>query len=102
MYKYIYKGHDCASIKVVEEKSKIIYNEAHTYIEGRCITPPEACWRLFGNEIQKKSHSVQRLNIHLPGQYKITNLDQAQEDLADIGHKVSKLEAYFKHNNAVK
>ena len=51
LYKYIYKGHDFVLIKVVEEKSKILHNEAHTYIEGQCITPPEACWRLFGNEI---------------------------------------------------
>ena len=38
----------------------------------------------------------------MPGQYKITNLDQAQEDLSNIGHKGSTLEAYFKRNNAMK
>ena len=102
LYKYIYKGHDCASIKVVEEQRTLIYNEANTYIEGRSVTPPEGCWRLFAFQIQKKSHSVQRLNIHLPGQYRIANLDQAQEDLADIGQRGSTLEAYFRHNKKIK
>ncbi|GBP65114.1 hypothetical protein EVAR_5260_1 [Eumeta japonica] len=93
-------GHDCASIKVVEEQRTLIYNEANTYIDGRCVTPPEACWRLFA-EIQK-SHSIQRLDIHLPGQYRIANLDQIQEDLADVGQRGSTLDAYFKHNKQIK
>ena len=54
LYKYIYKGHDCAFIKVVENQRNLNYNEADAFIQGRCITPPEACWRLFGNEIKKK------------------------------------------------
>ena len=29
-------------------------------IQGRCIALPEACWRLFGNEIQKLIYSVQK------------------------------------------
>ena len=54
LYKYIYKGHDCAYNKVVENQRSLNYNEADAYIQGRCITPPEACWRLFDNEIKKK------------------------------------------------
>lgn len=100
--KYIYKGHDCAFIKVVEHQRRLNYNEADAYIQGRCITPPEACWRLFGNEIQKKSHTVQRLDIHLPGKFRNLNIDQSQEDLADIGQKGSTLEAYFRHNRALR
>ena len=102
LYKYIYKGHDCASIKIVENQRSLIYNEADTYVEGRCITPPEACWQLFGHEIQRKSRIVQRLNIHLRGQYRMQDIDQAQEDLADIGQKGSMLEAYFRHNQVLK
>ena len=46
LYKYIYKEHDCASIKIVENKNKwcMVYKEAETYVEGRCITPTEAHW----------------------------------------------------------
>ncbi|XP_055871668.1 uncharacterized protein LOC129923663 [Biomphalaria glabrata] len=98
LYKYIYKGHDCAYIKIVEEQKRINYNEPDTYIEGRCITPPEACWRLSGNELQKKSHVVQRLDIHLPGHYRMSDIVNVQEDLADTGIKGSTLESYFKTN----
>ena len=80
LYKYIYKGHDCASIKIVENKRCMVYNEAETYVEGRCITPTEACWRLFSYDIQKKSHVVQRLNVHLPGRYLMQNISQNQEN----------------------
>ncbi|CAH0716011.1 unnamed protein product, partial [Brenthis ino] len=96
--KYDVTRHDYASIKVVEEQRTLIYNEANTYIEGRCVTPPEACWRLFALEIPKKSYSVQRLDTHLPGQKRIANLNQTHEDLADIGQRGSTLKAYFKHN----
>lgn len=97
-----YKGHDCAFLKVVEDQLRINYNEADAYVQGRCITSAEGCWRLFGFEIQKKSHAVQRLDIHLPGQYRISNLEQTQEDLADIGIKYSTLEAYFRHNQSLR
>ncbi|XP_054289208.1 uncharacterized protein LOC129004674 [Macrosteles quadrilineatus] len=99
LYKYIYKGHDCANVKIVENVARIMYNEAETFVEARYISPPEACWRLAGNEIQRKSHSVQRLDIHLEGQYRVGNMEQTQEDVADTGLKGSTLEAYFKHNS---
>ncbi|XP_054274451.1 uncharacterized protein LOC128994153 [Macrosteles quadrilineatus] len=99
LYKYIYKGHDCANVKIVENVARIMYNEAETFVEARYISPPEACWRLAGNEIQRKSHSVQRLDIHLEGQYRVGNIEQTQEDVADTGLKGSTLEAYFKHNS---
>ena len=54
LYKYVYKGHDCAFVKVIQDQRTLNYNEAETYVQGRCITPPEACWSLFGYEIQKK------------------------------------------------
>lgn len=87
LYKYIYKGYDCATIKIFENQRKLMYNEVATYIKSRYITPSEACWRLFGSEIQNKSHSVQRLDIHLRGQYRIVNIDLAQEHLADTAQK---------------
>ena len=34
---------------------------------------------------KKKSHVVQRLKVHLPGNYLMQNISQAQEDLVDIG-----------------
>ena len=62
----------------------MVSNTAETYMEGHCITPTKACRRLFSYDIQKKSHAVQGLNIHLPGNYLMQNISQAQEDLVDI------------------
>nr|XP_015925120.2 uncharacterized protein LOC107452988 [Parasteatoda tepidariorum] len=102
LYKYIYKGHDCATIKAVENQQTIIYNEPEKYVEARYISPVEACWRLFKDfEIHAKSHTVVRLDIHLPGQDGV-NLDQTPVDLADIEQKGSTLRAYFRHNTALK
>nr|XP_042901178.1 uncharacterized protein LOC122269910 [Parasteatoda tepidariorum] len=102
LYKYIYKGHDCATIKAVENQQTIIYNKPEKYVEARYISPVEACWRLFKDfEIQAKSHTVVRLDIHLPGQDGV-NLDQTPVDLANIGQKGSTLRAYFRHNTALK
>ena len=84
LYKYIYKGHDYALTKIVENSWCIVYNETKTYVDGRCITPTEACWRIFCCDIQRKSHVVQRSIVHLPGNYLMQNISRAQEDLVDI------------------
>ena len=34
---------------------------------SRYISPPEACWRLLGLSLQGKSHSVERLPVHIEG-----------------------------------
>lgn len=50
----------------------------------------------------KKVNTVQRLDIHLPGQYRMANTKQTQEDLADIGQRGSTLEAYLRYNAYLK
>jgi len=44
LYEYIYKGHDRASIKIIENKQCRVYNEAEKDVGGRWIAPTEACW----------------------------------------------------------
>ncbi|GBP88599.1 hypothetical protein EVAR_25098_1 [Eumeta japonica] len=63
------------------------------------VSHQEARWHAFENS---KKHSIQRLDIHLPGQYRVANLDQIQEDLADIEQRGSTLDAYFKYNKQIK
>lgn len=60
MYKYVYKGHDRANVK--------IENEVDMYLDCRYLSAQEACWRLFQFDMQGRSHSVIRMQIHLPGQ----------------------------------
>jgi len=53
-------------------------------------------------DIKKKNHFIQRLNVHLQGHYLIQNISQAQKDFVDIWQQGSKLEAYFRHDKALK
>lgn len=50
----------------------------------------------------KRSHYVWRLAIYLPGQYQFSNIDLAQEDLADSDQKGLTLETYFWPNRNLK
>jgi hypothetical protein len=35
------------------------------FLEGRYVAAQEACWRLFGFEINNKSHNICCLDVHL-------------------------------------
>ena len=47
LYKYVYKGHDRASISLERDASEII-NEPKEYLDARYVSASEACWRIFG------------------------------------------------------
>lgn len=70
LYKYVYKGHDCAVIKLISSDSecqeKLIFNEVDAYLSCRYVSPPEAIWRIHERRLFHRSHSIERLPIHLP------------------------------------
>ncbi|XP_057297346.1 uncharacterized protein LOC130627125 [Hydractinia symbiolongicarpus] len=68
LYKYIYKGHDCANIQIQE---KLDHNEVKTFLDARYVSAPEAAWRLFSFELHKQSHTIFRLSMHLPEQQQV-------------------------------
>lgn len=49
-----------------------------------------------------KSHTVVRLDVHLPGRFRNMNKDQIPDDLISVGQKGSKLEAWFNLNKELK
>ena len=63
LYKYIHKGHDRAAVEVVGA-----HDEIRDFLDARYVGPPEACWRLLSFEMHGKSHVVEKLPVHLPGQ----------------------------------
>ena len=73
IYKYIFKGFDCANISITTEgQPELRYNEITNYINARYVSASEAMWRLLKCKMQDRSHAVMRLPVHLPNQQRIT------------------------------
>lgn len=98
LYKYIFKGLDAGTVECVADGNKILkYDEVSNFLEGRCISPVEACWRIFKFPMQEKSHAVERLPVHLDGENLIyCDVDADESEIEDKIQKTSKLDAYYK------
>jgi len=75
LFKYIYKGHDCANIKLerpVREgataQGTLELDEIKADLDARYMSAPEAVWKLSEFPLHDKSHAIIRLAIHLPYQ----------------------------------
>ncbi|KAJ4810606.1 ATP-dependent DNA helicase PIF1 [Rhynchospora pubera] len=77
LFKYICKGPDRQYISVdtksdpsnvASSGQQSVVNEVKDYLDCRCITPPEAIWRLYQYDIHQSHPSVERLPVHLPGE----------------------------------
>ena len=90
LFGYINKGVDMATLKasVTNHKDEIEY-----FVNGRYITAPEACHKLFGFEILNVSPPTVRLPVHLEGQ-KWRRLGRVG-DQRQPADKPSELEAFF-------
>ncbi|XP_044966515.1 uncharacterized protein LOC123426713 isoform X1 [Hordeum vulgare subsp. vulgare] len=80
--KYVYKGHDRASISIDQPDEKGVVDEIKRYIDARWFTPPEAMWRIFGFNLLESFPSVLQLSLHLPNMHSVTV--KAGEDLTDV------------------
>ena len=66
LYKYVYKSFDQGAIRFEQSTGDVRYDEITGFLEGRYIAAPEACWRIFAFPLHDNSHSVTRLQLHLP------------------------------------
>jgi len=100
LYKYIYKGHDAASMIIGENINKmIIYDEIRDFIEARYVGPVEACWRILSKTLQEKSHAIIRLPVHLPNEHSIIIDENINNDaIRSAVERVTMLLDYFKLN----
>ncbi|GBN46953.1 hypothetical protein AVEN_170958-1 [Araneus ventricosus] len=74
LYKYVYKGHNAASVKIQKEGA-LDHDEILSFVEGRYVSTPEAMWSLNEFNLSHKSHTVVRLAVHLPQQQPIVYQD---------------------------
>ncbi|GBM34040.1 hypothetical protein AVEN_162220-1 [Araneus ventricosus] len=98
LYKYVYKGHDAASI-TLKNDDIVNHDEILNFLDGRYVSAPEAMWRLSEFSMSDKSHTVIRLAVHLPEQQAIFFKEgQENEAVERASIKDTTLTAWFKLN----
>ncbi|WVZ85979.1 hypothetical protein U9M48_032832 [Paspalum notatum var. saurae] len=100
LYKYLYKGHDHASVSLNEPDGQGNVDEIKMHREARWVTPLEALWRIYGFELSKNNPPVMQLQLHLPGMHMVTYEEgqDIQEILDREGAEKSMLTEYFEAN----
>ena len=89
LYKYTYKGPDRACLDRQVD-------EVQQFLDSRYCGAPEACWRLFAFPLQGRSHTVERLPVHLPLHQNVLFTRGAEQSAVQAAmSRPSKLEASF-------
>ena len=107
LFKYIYKGHERASVAMREsakEDENGNIDEIRQYRDARWVTPPEALWRIYGFELSKVHPPVKQLQLHLPDMHMVSF--HQRKKIKDVvnrpGVERSMLTAYFEANRTHK
>ena len=102
VFKYVYKGYDCAALRVhdsTEGEGTTTFNEVDAHLNARYVSPPEAVWRLHEHYMHKRSHTIERLPVHLPEEQMIYFQPGAEEEAIGISEtRKTKLTAWFELN----
>ncbi|CAB4418715.1 unnamed protein product [Rhizophagus irregularis] len=106
IYKYVYKGHDRATITLSQANSHQISNppepidEIKMYLDARYISASESIWRIFHYRMHNHTPNIQRLAIHLPNQQTVTFRDgqNLQYVVNNATARKTTLTAWFQEN----
>ena len=99
LFKYVYKGHDCANIELCEKTGDLEWNEIKSFLDTRYVSAPEAVWRLFKFSMHEQTHAIIRLKLNLPGKQPVVFVPgQEGEAIANNEQKDNTLTAWFKLN----
>ena len=94
LFKYVYKGHDCANMEILRDTIKY-------YLHARYLCSPEALHRLFGFQMRSSTYSVDRLPIHIPHMQSVFfKPGEEDEALEAAMEKETKLTAWFTLNSS--
>ncbi len=72
LFKYVYKGHDRATIEIsrqndnATEGNVVEVDEIEKYLDYRYVSRSEAAWRIFKFDMHERFPIVERLQYHLP------------------------------------
>lgn len=96
IYKYVYKGYDSATVEVGSIQDR--QDEVKNYVNGRYVGSTESMWRIYEFPMHFQSHTIMRLDIHLPNRQNII-FREGHEQQAIQNVRNTKLLAYFQLNN---
>jgi hypothetical protein len=74
LFKYVYKGHDRATIEISRQRDKITegnvvaVDEIKKYLNCRYVFASKAAWRIFKFDMHEWFPTIERLQYHLPNQ----------------------------------
>jgi hypothetical protein len=74
LFKYVYKGHDRATIEIscqsdnTTKGNVVEANEIKKYLDCCYVSTSEAAWRIFKFDMHERFPAIERLQYHLPNQ----------------------------------
>jgi hypothetical protein len=106
LFKYVYKGHDCATIEIsrqsdnATEGNVIKADEIKEYLGCRYVSASEAMWRIFKFDMHEWFPAIEHLQYHLPNQQMVLfdDDDDVQEVVARSTISRTMLTEWFKTN----
>src|SRR6266436_3848816 len=99
IHKYIYKGHDRATLEMGEDIDEIL-----EHISFHFIGPPEGCWHIFEFPLHEEKPSVYRLPVHEEDQQMVyfdDDDDDPEEFMGRDSIKKTHLTEWFTANRAL-
>jgi hypothetical protein len=103
LYMYIYKGPEGASYSVDKSDNgdKVVIHEIKQFRDARCVTPPEAAYRLYGFSLYQMYPPTLQLTIHLHGMHMVAYNER--DELCNVINREqsqkSMLTKYFQMNS---
>jgi hypothetical protein len=106
LFKYVYKGHDRATIEIscqsdnATEGNVVEADEIKKYFDYHYVSGSEATWHIFKFDMHERFPPVERLQYHLPNQQMVLfdDDDNVQEMVARPTISKMMLMEWFKTN----
>jgi hypothetical protein len=106
LFKYIYKGHDHATVEISRQSNNAIEgsvvetDEIKKYLDCHYVSALEAVWRIFKFDMHERFPIVERLQYHLPNQQMVLFDDDADVEEVATQPTISRtmLIEWFKTN----
>jgi hypothetical protein len=106
LFKYVYKGHDCATVEISRQsdnatKGNVVeVDEIKKYLDYRYVFALEVAWRIFKFDMHEWFLIVERLQYHLPNQQMVlfNDDDDVQEVASWSAISRTMLTEWFKTN----